>query len=122
MKKARPWNRQERRIVRLAWFFRYGYFGLMLVLLFVLGALGAGREVRASLIFGMMLLYGLYFLIGLRLRFRHLYCVIENANHQRMTPGNRGGFTKSMRRDILGVGWIFVVIGTACLSITLLKI
>ena len=94
-------------MVLLAYFHRYGYILLMLALI-----PAGGAVLLAAMIAG----FGLYTILGTLLGYRHLYCSLQNANHQPMTPSvRRHAFTPKMKREYLAVGGIFLVLGIAML-------
>ena len=66
-------TKQEKRIVYLAYFCRYGFFAFMLLLGLGL-RISTFKEYTKYFLPGIGILYGTYLLLGLRFRFKHLYC------------------------------------------------
>ncbi|HAQ56749.1 MAG TPA: hypothetical protein DCR44_05070 [Acholeplasmatales bacterium] len=71
-----------------------------------------------SLCFGLFL-YGCYLLLGALLRFRHIYCLYQNANHLPMTPEDVHWNTLN-RSDYYGVPAVFMVMGATGTVLSLL--
>jgi hypothetical protein len=111
--------KQEKRIIYLAYFCRYGYIAFMLLLLFGL-RLSNFKEYTNFLLYWMAIFYGMYLLIGLRFRFKHLYCAMQDSYHQKMTPRSSCAFTDTMVRDILILGFGFILGGTVAIVVTTL--
>lgn len=113
-KRRRYKSKNDDLVVMLAYFHRYGYFALMLVLIYTL-------HVDVTFLIGsMMAIDGLYTIIGTKLGFRHLYCSMQNANHQKMTPSvRRYELTRGMKEDLYGIGGIFTFLGLALLVVRL---
>jgi hypothetical protein len=101
----------RRLIICLAYFSRYGYFTLMVVVLWILKIFGITGDIISYTLFGMLNLYGIYLLVGLRLKFKHLYCAMQNAYHQKMTPYYSFDFTFEMGRDLKFICCFFIVLG-----------
>jgi len=96
-------NKEEKIIILLAYYIRYGYWVTMIALEFLIKS--------PYVFFVMSALYGLYHLIGLRYHFRHLYCSMQDAYHENMSRYNSGNYTDEMKKDILGIGCFFLIIG-----------
>ena len=59
-------------------------------------------------------LYAAYTIVGYNLRWKHIYCSIQTAHRQKMTPDNiRWGTLK--KSDVYGVPVIFGVLGVICI-------
>ncbi len=71
---------------------------------------------------GMFIVYGIYLLLGLRFKFRHLYCAMQLTEHREMTPCNSGCFTQRMKKDIKFFGYLFIVMGIVIIVIPYLGI
>ena len=68
----------------------------------------------------MVTVYGLYTILGAIFGFRHLYCSLQNANHQKMSPNIRKSqLTPKMKKELIGVGSIFSFMGMVLLIIQL---
>ncbi len=112
-------EKQVKRVKILAYFWRYGFISF--ILLFMVGGAFLLKNEYGILI-GMstfMLIMGIYLLMGAIFRFRHIYCMYQNANHQEMTP-NKIYWNSMKKSDIFGVPIIFIIIGLAGLVIGLL--
>lgn len=103
-------TKQEKRIVYLAYFCRFGFFALMLLLGLGL-RISIFKEYTKYFLPGIGILYGTYLLLGLRFRFKHIYCAMQEAYKQKMTPNSSCNFTKEMVRDLLVIGSGFVLGG-----------
>ena len=62
-----------------------------------------------------LLLFAIYSFVGYKLRWKHIFCSYQNANHQKMTPDciNWNTVKKS---DAYGVPAIFAILGVAAIS------
>lgn len=104
-------RRKERNIIYLAYFFRYGYLASMALILWRLAAIDVPANIQEYVFFSMSVIFGIYSLIGLRFRFKHVYCAMQNAYHQKMTPNNIYSFPLDMVRDLKYSGLFFIIIG-----------
>ncbi|MCF7923618.1 MAG: hypothetical protein K9L64_00765 [Candidatus Izimaplasma sp.] len=114
-------EKQVKRVKLLAYFWRYGF--IPFILLFMVGGAFLFNNEYGMLI-GMstfMLIMAIYLLMGAIFRFRHIYCMYQNANHQEMTP-NKIYWNSMKNSDIYGVPIIFIVIGIAGLTVGILGI
>jgi hypothetical protein len=108
--------KEKKRILALAYFFRYGYIGSMIVISFLVQILGL-NEFSKVIIGVFVLLYGVYMLVGLRFKFVHVYCGLQSAYYQKMTPHRPFEFTQKMKRDLKYIGIFFVIGGIVLLSL-----
>jgi hypothetical protein len=108
--------KEKKRILALAYFFRYGYIGSMIVISFLVQILGL-NEFSKVIIGVFVLLYGVYMLVGLRFKFVHVYCGLQSAYYQKMTPHRPFEFTQKMKRDLKYIGIFFVIGGIVFLSL-----
>ena len=103
----------------LAYFWRYG------IIACVIPAMYLGRIVtksRTGVLLGLssiMMIMGLYYLLGYIFKFRHIYCVFQNANHEKMSPNEIYWNTLS-KKDLIGVPILLICIGVAGLILSLL--
>jgi hypothetical protein len=104
-------KKEENIIVCLAYFVRYGYFALAILVICGLSAMGITKNIIEIVFFIMSTLYGMYHLLGTRFEFKHLYCSLQNAYHQKMTPNTAYDFSWVMKRDAKFIGYIFIAIG-----------
>lgn len=105
-------RKEKRNIIWLAYFVRYGYWVLYILGLHILGEMNAPRIPTALIRSGMLAFFGLYHLIGLHFRFRHLYCAMQEAYYEKMTPQHFSDFTRKMKKDIRFIGWFFLLGGS----------
>lgn len=54
--------------------------------------------------------FALYYLIGYLLRWTHMYCVYQDAYHEKMTP-DRVDWSKVEKKDAWGIPLIFLAFG-----------
>jgi len=110
---------EERRIKRFAYFFRYWIFLFMFGFFFLGGFLFGGSH--GGLIgFGVFFLaYGFYILIGAIKKFRHIYCMYQNAYHQEMTP-NEIYWNTINNSDLYGLPIVFLIFGVGSLVVGIL--
>lgn len=101
----------KKSIIYFAYFIRYGYFALIVLVLWAIKKLNVTSDIFGYTLFGMATLYGIYFLVGLQFKFKHLYCAMQSAYRQRMTPYYSCDFTYKMERDIRFIGCFFIIIG-----------
>ncbi len=72
-------DQMEKRPGYLACFIRYGFFVLFAVILYALKMAGASRNVIIGVFGSMLLVYGVYFMLGLQFKFKHLYKAVHNV-------------------------------------------
>lgn len=95
-------------IIILAYFHRYGWFALTLLLLFFPnGKMMLGISVCV---------YAVYNLFGYLFRWKHIYCSYQNAYHQKMTP-HHIKWNDIKRSDVYGISAIFFVLGVALILV-----
>ena len=56
------------------------------------------------------ILFGLWTLVGYRLRWKHIYCSFQDIHHHRMTP-DRVRWEKLSEREVSGLSLLFIVFG-----------
>lgn len=71
---------------------------------------------------GMCILFGIYHFLGLRFKFRHLYCASQLLEHREMTPCSSDCFTQRMKKDIKLFGFLFTILGVVMIIISYLGI
>ena len=109
-KKKKKNTRDHTDIIVLAYFHRYGWFALTLLLLFF---------PNSKMLIGISICaYAIYTLFGYLFRWKHIYCSYQNAYHQKMTP-NHINWKDIKRSDVYGVSAIFFVLGIALILVTL---
>lgn len=101
-----------------AYFVRYG----MLLGIPLPAAIASGlNDSRAAKFLGLgagCLVFALYYLVGYLLRWTHMYCVYQNANHQKMTP-DKVNWSDIRKSDAIGVPLIFMVFGILSVIVAL---
>ena len=102
----------ERCILIKAWafFVRYGMLLGILLPGHVVSAFTEARWARMLGLAGGCTFFALYYLIGYLLRWTHIYCVYQNAYHQKMTP-NRVDWSRIEKKDAYGIPLIFFAFG-----------
>lgn len=97
-----------KRIILLAYFHRYGWIALMLLLLYF--------TKRISVIGISCIAFSIWSFFGYLLRWEHIYCSYQNAYHTPMTPNHiRWGTVK--KADAYGIPAIFLILGVALLLV-----
>ena len=84
MKRKKADLKSHESIVALAVFHRYGWFMLMFAVMLLTDAAPV-CILSASII---LIAYAAHTLIGYTLRWKHIYCSFQNANHEPMTPAS----------------------------------
>lgn len=126
MGKGTSYSRKERQVIRLGFLWRWGSIAMILLvpaITFVIcNLLNTEPETQgfvAVLSAGItMLCVGTYDIIGTVLEFRHILVSLQLASHipfQNINP--RRDWTKSEKREQIGVGIIFVILGSAIITI-----
>ena len=96
----------EKRIIALAYFHRYGWIGAMMVCIAI-------WPKQMLLIFSVACLaFSVWSFVGYTKKWKHIYCSFQNAYHQKMTPNNIR-WSKIKKSDAYGVPFIFFIIGLA---------
>ncbi len=107
------YERKNAMVKVLAYLHRYAYPVLILTLPACLG----DSKGEYSLWLGVgCLALAVYDLVGYKLRWRHIYCSRQDANHQRMTP-NRTIWSEMKAADIYGIPLLLGALGIAMVVI-----
>jgi hypothetical protein len=78
----------------------------------------SGFNEFSNVIIGVLvMLYGVYMLVSLKFRFIHVYCGLQSAYHQKMTPYKPFEFTQEMKRDLKYIGIFFIIAGVVLLAL-----
>ena len=132
MKKGTSYSKKERRVITFGYLWRWGSIVIILlipaIVFGICNLLSIEREIQALVAFlsmGItMFCVGAYDIIGTVLEFKHILVSLQLASHlpfQNINP--RRGWTKSEKREYIGVGIIFVVLGLAFITIfTLIRL
>ena len=100
-------------VVALAYFHRYGWIATMVVLVTIMLKL-------AIYIIGIsFILFSLWTLIGYKLKWRHIYCSLQNAYHKKMTPCSIH-WSEIKKSDIYVSSVLFLILGLILLIINIL--
>jgi len=105
----------EKQIIVLAYFHRYGWIAAMLSVMAVLPKQLANSCISAGLI-----VFSVWTFIGYRCRWRHIYCSYQNAYHRKMTP-HHANWQQVRKSDAYGVPLICFLMGMALLCMTILR-
>lgn len=102
-----------KRIIALAYFHRYGWIATMTGLVLIMPQL-------AFYIIGIsFILFSLWTIFGYKLKWRHIYCSLQNAYRKTMTPHSiRWGQIK--KSDVYVSAVLFLILGLMLLIIILL--
>lgn len=102
-----------------AYFVRYG----MLLEIPLPAAIASGlTDSRTAKFLGLgagCLFFALYYLVGYLLHWTHMYCVYQNAYHQKMTP-DKVNWSNIKTSDAVGVPLIFMGFGVFFVIIALI--
>ena len=127
-------NKYERKIIIWAQIYRYSpILGILLPALFFLIIEKLFKTENAIIgfipifAFGTVpILWGCYTIIGAALEWKHVQVSLQlSHNYRRYRKESikpRRGWTKNEKRDMIGVGIIFVILGIALTVITILSI
>ena len=105
---AQKISAEKKRIMLLAYFWRYGYFSLIPLLCGILSALFPHQPLDRWLGY-CVLFYGVYTLLISLSMCRHFICGMQDANHQEMRPYARP--IPNSRRDGVCIALFFIVLG-----------
>ena len=124
MRKCSSFSRNERRVVTLGYLWRWGSIGIILLIpaitFGICNLLNMESETKGFVTFlsaGItMLCVGTYDIIGAVLEFKHILVSLQLASRiQNINP--RRGWTKSEKRESIGCGIIFLILGLAFITI-----
>ena len=126
MKKGPSYSKRERRIISLGYLWRWGSIAMIFLvpaIAFVIcNLLNTEPETQGFVTFlaaGItMFCVGTYDIIGTVLEFRHILVSLQLASHipfQNINP--RRDWTKSEKREHIGAGIVFVILGSAIITI-----
>ena len=126
MKKGTSYSKKERRVITMGYLWRWG--SIVIILLIPAIAFGICNlvntepEIQGFVTFlsaGIaMFCVGTYDIIGTVLEFKHILVSSQLATKipfQNINP--RRGWTKSEKREYIGVGIIFIILGLAFITI-----
>ena len=126
MKKGTSYSKKERRVITMGYLWHWG--SIVIILLIPAIAFGICNLVNTEpkiqgfvtfLSAGIaMFCVGTYYIIGTVLEFKHILVSSQLATKipfQNINP--RRGWTKSEKREYIGVGIIFIILGLAFITI-----
>ena len=126
MKKGIYYSKKERKVIALGYLWRWG----SIVIIFLIPAIVFGicnvvnieNELQGFVTFlsvGITTFFaGAYDIIGTVLEFKHILVSLQLANHSHLQNINpRRNWTKSEKREYIGVGIIYVILGLAIITI-----
>lgn len=100
-------------VVALAYFHRYGWIATMMVLVMIM------PKLMLNTLGICFILFSLWTLIGYKLKWRHIYCSLQNAYHNKMTPYSIR-WSEIKKSDIYVSSVLFLVLGLMLLIINIL--
>lgn len=109
-------TKEKKKIIALAYFFRYGHIASMIVITILIQNLGF-KDFSQVILSVLVLGYGVYTLVGLKFKFIHVYCGMQEAYRLKMNPNRPFEFTQQMSRDLKIIGIFFVIAGIVLLSL-----
>ena len=126
MKKGPYYSKKERRAITFGYLWRWGSIVIMLlipaIVFGICNLVNTEPEIQGFFTFlsaGItMFCVGVYDIIGTVLGFKHVLVSLQLTNHipfQNINP--RRDWTKSEKRENIGVGIIFVILGLAVIAI-----
>ena len=102
-----------KRVIALAYFHRYGWIAVMIGLVFILPK-------HTLLIVGLCsIAASLWSLVGYKLKWRHIYCSVQNTHRKDMTP-HHICWSHIKKSEAYGVPLLFLTLGVALLVVTIL--
>ncbi len=97
-------------IVLLAYFHRYGWIALMLLLMYF-------TNFTKKYVMGISsVAFSIWTFFGYLLRWKHIYCSYQNAYHEPMTP-NHIKWSTVKKSDAYGTPAIFMILGVVLLLV-----
>ena len=126
MKKGTSYSRKERQVITLGYLWRWGSIVIILlipaIVFGICNLVNTKPEIQGLVTFlsaGItMFCVGVYDIIGTVLEFKHVLVSLQLASHipfQNINP--RRDWTKSEKREYIGVGIIFIILGLAFITI-----
>ncbi len=113
---------RDKKILFWAYFWRYGIIALAILPFIIIGGIGAITDnfnytLVMIALFNMpsvLILTGIYYIIGTKLEFTHLCCVSQSMNHQKMDP-YRVEWTEHDKKEMKNSGIVMMIVGTLVL-------
>lgn len=115
--KKKKYSSSKRRnsdsVIALAYFHRYGWIVVMLVLRFLFS------DERYYVLFVSVIIYAIWTFLGYKLKWKHIFCSYQNAYRVKMTP-NAINWNWVDKKDAYGVPLFFLLAGVAGLILAIL--
>ena len=129
MKKGSSYSKKERQVITMGYLWRWGSIVIILlipaIVFGVCNLVNIEPKIQGFVTFlsvGItMFCVGAYCIIGTVLEFKHILVSLQLAYHipyQNINP--RRDWTKSEKREYIGIGIIFVILGLAFVTIIIL--
>ena len=111
-------EREVNRIKRIALVVKYpGLAAIMLQAVLWGYILNSRKAILIAMGFG-FISFGIYWFIGCRLRWRHIYCIHQSFSDIKMTP-DRCDWEMVPKSEMYGLPAFYVIFGIICISIGL---
>lgn len=112
-----------RTILFWAYFWQYGIIALGILPFIIIGGISAITDnynytlIVVSLLCmpSSLIVAGIYYIIGAKLEFAHIRCVLQSMRHEKMDPFSVE-WTVSNKKEIRNTGIVMTVIGTIILT------
>lgn len=111
----------DRTILFWAYFWRYGIIALAILPLLIVGGISTITDNYNYTLFlislfsmpSVLIVTGIYYIIGTKLEFTHLCCVYQSMSHKKMDP-YRAEWTDKDKKDLKNVGITLLIVGILC--------
>ena len=125
MKKGTSYSRKERQVITLGYLLRWGSIVIILlipaIVFGICNLVNTEPEIQGFVTFlsaGItMFCVGVYDIIGTVLEFKHVLVSLQLISHAFQNINPRRYWTKSEKREYIGVGIIFIILGLAVITI-----
>lgn len=112
---------RDKKILFWAHFWRDGIIALAILPFLIIGGISAITDNYNYTLFlvallnmpSVLIVTGIYYIIGTKLEFTHLYCVCQSMNHKKMDP-YRAEWTDADKKDMKKVGITLLIVGILC--------
>ncbi len=114
--KKKKYSSSKRRnsdsVIALAYFHRYGWIVVMLVLRFLFS------DERYYVLFVSVIIYAIWTFLGYKLKWKHIFCSYQNAYRVKMTPKTIN-WNLVDKKDAYGIPLFFLLVGVVGLIIVI---
>ena len=112
---------RDKKILFWAHFWRDGIIALAILPFLIVGGISAITDNYNYTLFlvallnmpSVLIVTGIYYIIGTKLEFTHLCCVYQSMNHKKMDP-YRAEWTDTDKKDMKKVGITLLIVGILC--------